>query len=45
MHAMAGLVDKSGLENKSFDALASYELVADASVYLSMTQLCRRRKS
>ena len=40
MHAMAGLVNKSGLKNKSFDALTSYNWVADASTYVRPDSEC-----
>ncbi|CAE7849259.1 unnamed protein product [Symbiodinium necroappetens] len=48
MHAMAGLVDKSGLKNKSEDALNSFYMVADAKDYLrtlkrpTSSLICRR---
>ncbi|CAE7802826.1 sirt2 [Symbiodinium sp. CCMP2592] len=40
MHAMAGLVNKSGLKNKSFDALTSYNWVADATTYVRPDSEC-----
>ncbi|CAE7565997.1 unnamed protein product [Symbiodinium sp. CCMP2456] len=48
MHAMAGLVDKSGLKNKSEDALSSFHMVADAKDYVrtlrnpTSSLICRR---
>ena len=48
MHAMAGLVDKSGLKNKSEDVLNSFHMVADAQDYVRTLRrpisslICRR---
>ncbi|CAE7771917.1 unnamed protein product [Symbiodinium sp. CCMP2592] len=48
MHAMAGLADKSGLKNKSEDALNSFHMVADAKEYVRTLRrpisslICRR---